>query len=66
MADSKSSEKGGNSTSWTYNPDFTPAQNPNYDYKTQIVGTLNASAVTKDGSVPAYSAGAPKGEKSNG
>jgi hypothetical protein len=61
MADSKysKSDSGCNSTSWKYNPSYTPAVDPNYDYKTQIVATLNASEVTKNGELPGYSSGKP-------
>lgn len=56
---SKDSNGGCMSADWKYNPSYTPAQNPNYDYKTQIVATLNANAVTNDGKLPGYTAGAP-------
>lgn len=62
MAETKNKDSGMMGTSWMYDPNYTPAQNPDYDYKAGIVGTLNASAVTKNGSVPMYSTGAPKDE----
>ncbi len=62
MAATKPNETSASSTSWTYNPSFTPAQKPDYDYKAGIVATLNASAVTQNGTVPAYKEGMPKSD----
>lgn len=60
MAENYSKKDSGcNSTSWTYNPNYTPAMNPNYNYKTQIVAKLDASAVTNNGELPGYTSGAP-------
>lgn len=56
---SKESKGGCESTSWTYNPNYTPAENPNYDYKKGMVAKLNASAITNDGKLPGYTSGKP-------